>query len=332
MGEVPEILHYGKVGLFLNKNEAQQRTTGERWFMVRKSIYFFVMLMFGSRVAAQLPEVSAQALDELGSTYGVPQMNGFVFIEGRYVPPPYTVTRKGNGIFINRIQVEQPMRWPIPALTGAEGEKKAVDSDGDFEEVAAPAAPVPAGAPADEAVAAPAKAKAVKSIDDLFADDGAPAEADAPAVPSQAPAAPVAVPETKAVAPQMGVQPERAPEDAEREKAAAAASLDRIRKGYEQSLTRGDMFFFGQRHNRVNGNYGTACALMGVLPKALRYADSPNDLYQRLTQGGVYFIDIAICAELFRNKNTFPMLEDRLRKIEEAKALEAKKRRPSTVW
>lgn len=301
--------------------------------MARKLICFFAMLMFGSRVAAQLPEVSVQALDELGSTYGVPQMNGFVFIEGRYIPPPYTVTRKGNGIFINRIQVEQPVRWPVSAATGADGEKKAVDADGDFEKVAEPAVPaVPADAPAGKAEAAPAKAKAVKSIDDLFDDGEAPAAADAPAVPTQSQDVPVAAPEAKAVAPQMDVQAERAPEDAEREKAAAVANLDRIRQGYEQSLTRGDMFFFGQRHNRVNGNYGTACALMSVLPKALRYADSPNDLYQRLTQGGVYFIDIAICSELFRNKNTFPMLEDRLRKIEETKALEAKKRRPSNVW
>ena len=63
---------------------------------------------------------------------------------------------------------------------------------------------------------------------------------------------------------------------------ACIANLDRVRKGYEQSLTRGDMFFFGQKHNRLNGNYGTARTLMGVLPKALRYAQSPQDLMQRL--------------------------------------------------
>jgi hypothetical protein len=82
----------------------------------------------------------------------------------------------------------------------------------------------------------------------------------------------------------------------------------------------------------VNGTYGTGRALMGVLPNALRYAASPQDLQQRLQQGGVYFIDAAICAELFRNKATFPQLAERLRKIEEAEALEALKRKPARAW
>ena len=300
---------------------------------MRLSRLFFVTgLLFCSKLVAALPEVTEEALAELGSTYGTPQVNGFVFIEGRYLPPPYTVTRKGNGIFINRIQVEQPVPWTRIGSAGPEGAgaatqeekpraKKALDADGDFEQVdtvVAPAEGTPA-VPAEAPAADPGKTKAVKSIDDLFADEEKPA-APAPAVQEAGAAA------------EATAGTERTPEDITREKDALIANLDRLRKGYEQALTRGDIFFFGQRHNRINGNLGTARTLMKVLPPALRSAESPNDLWQRLTQGGVYFIDLGICAELFKNKTTFPLLEERQRKIEASDALDAAKRKSTNVW
>mgnify|MGYP000997486091 CR=1 FL=1 len=261
---------------------------------------------------AQLPEITETALAELGIAYGVPGMSGFVFVEGRYLAPPYTVTRRGNGIFVNRVQVEQPVVWPRGVEPASAA--RAVDADGDFETVAPEAAqPAPA-----QPVAEDAQKKAVKSIDDLFADEEEPAAAPQPAAARPAPAA-----STQAV---------RSPEDHARDKAQVIEGLDRIRAGYEQALSRGEIFFFGQRHNRVNGTYGTARTLMGVLPKALRYAESPLDLQNRLKQGGVYFLDIGICGELFKNRNTFPLLEERLRKIEADEALEAMKKKAARPW
>ena len=261
---------------------------------------------------AQLPEVTEAALAELGIAYGVPGMSGFVFVEGRYLAPPYTVTRRGNGIFINRVQVEQPVGWPRGVEPASAAH--AVDADGDFEAVAPEAAqPAPA-----QPVAEDAQKKAVKSIDDLFADEEEPAAAPQPAAARPAPAA--------------STQAARSPEDHARDKAQVVEGLDRIRAGYEQALSRGEIFFFGQRHNRINGTYGTARTLMGVLPKALRYAESPLDLQHRLKQGGVYFLDIGICGELFKNRNTFPLLEERLRKIEADEALEAMKKKAERPW
>ena len=263
--------------------------------------------------AAPLPDVTDEAVEALGSVSGQPQMTGFVFIDGRYVAPPYTVTRRGNGILINRIQVEQPVKWPRGGGAGtASAEpapKKTIDDDGDFEVVTD-----------GQAQAAPTPAKTVKSIDDLFADE----DEDEPAA---APAAPAA---TATPTPAQAVT--RLPEDIEREKAQTVEAIERIRKGYEQALASGEIFFFGQRHHRVNGTYGSARTLMGVLPGALRQAVSPQDLQRRLQQGDVYFIDTAICSELFKNKTTFPQLESRLRRIEEAEALEAQKRKASRGW
>ncbi len=280
-----------------------------------------------SAVRAELPDVTEAAVAELGTTLGTPQMNGFVFIDGRYIPPPYTVTRKGNGIFINRIQIEQPAPWPRVAAEPAAGgaavsAKKSIDADGDFEQVGAasekpkPAAQAAEPAAAEPGVAEPVKPKTVKSIDDLF-DDDTPAKP-APAAEAVTPPAPVAV--------------ALSPEDLKRQKEALVANLERLRKGYEQALIQNEFFFFGQRHNRVNGNYGTARTLMGVLPKVLRNAQSPQDLMKGLNEGGVYFIDQGICAALFKFKNTFPLLEERLKKILEAEELDALKRKPTAQW
>ena len=298
--------------------------------MKRLVIIALGVLAVSMSVRAELPDVTEEAVAELGATSGTPQMNGFVFIDGRYIPPPYTVTRKGNGIFINRIQIEQPAPWPRVAAEPAAGgavapAKKAVDADGDFEEVG-DAAEKPRPAPqAVDATAAepepepgaadPAKPKVVKSIDDLFDD---------------APAKPVAAAE--AVTPPAPVAVALSPEEVKRQKAALVANLERLRKGYDQALVQNEVFFFGQHHNRVNGNYGTARTLMGVLPKALRNAQSPQDLMQRLNEGGVYFLDQSLCSALFKYKSAFPVLEERLKKILEAEELDAMKRKPTAQW
>ncbi|HRU69920.1 MAG TPA: hypothetical protein P5111_02470, partial [Kiritimatiellia bacterium] len=265
---------------------------------------------------AQLPEVTETAIAELGTTHGKPCMGGFVFVDGRYLSPPYTVTRRGNAIFINRVQVEQPVAWPRQATpASALTAPRAIDADGDFEMVTPDVAQPESVQPAAEAK----HEKAVKSIDDLFADE------DEPVTAAPQPAA--RQPELAAPAPPAGTSDDRTPD-----KTKVIEGLDRIRAGYEQALMRGEIFFFGQRHNRVNGTYGTARTLMGVLPKALRYAESPADLLNRLKQGGVYFLDLNMCGELFKHKNTFPLLEERLRKIEADEALEASKKKNSRRW
>jgi len=278
-----------------------------------------ILVSFG--VVANFQEVPLETIEELGFTVGTPLMTGFVFIDGRYLPPPYTVTRKGNGLFINRIQFEQPVAWSAmdeaAADAGAVTTRKAADADGDFQEVAAPAA-APAAAPE----AAPAKTKAVKSIDDLFADETPAPVAPAAKAPVQANGGETAAQPQPAAAP-TPARVTRTPEEITRMKNELRANLDNLRKGYEQALARGEVFFFGQYQNRVNGNYGTARTLMGVLPQALRQAQSPQDLMQLLNRGGIYFLDMGICTALYRNKNTFPLLAERLEKIQSDEQYEA---------
>jgi hypothetical protein len=248
---------------------------------------------------AQLPDVPEDAIEVLGSTAGTPQINGFVFIEGRYIVPPYTVTRKGNGIFVNRIQVEQPFAWMAETLTVAaipptkkpEEEEKKGDVDSSLE--------VPAQEPAEDfmkaSVLPPAEVKPVdkpegKGLDLLFG-DGSPKPA---------------TEEKKAVP--VVLTPKQKHELCQR--------LDAIRLRFEVGLSQGEIFLFNDKNGRINGTYGTAKALFAVLPEAVRYSKSPQDLMARLNQGGVNFLDINACTDLYRYKFNFVLLSDRRRTIE----------------
>jgi len=259
-------------------------------------------------VFGQSRDAADQAETELGVTTGVPQATGFVFIEGRYLPPPYTVTRKGNGLFINRTLVERPVPWPPAAAPQApETEKRAAGDE----------APRPRAGPQEETPQTGARKKIV-SIDDLFADEDLHEET----IPVAGEEAERPVAEAAAV-----VGGGLSAEEAAQRKTEALAVLERLRKGYEAALSQGEVFFFSQRHNRVNGTYGTARLLLGVLPAALRYAQSPSDLMARLYQGDISFIDLTMCAALYDHRNTFPLLEERLARIEEAEREEERKRK-----
>ena len=249
---------------------------------------------------AALPEVSEEAVAALGVTTGTPQMNGFVFVDGKYLPPPYTVTRRGNGIFINRIQVVQPVPWVGAAA--ADAPKKALDEDGDFEVVE------------EEEEGEAAEAEAAGQEELLFgdADDGAKGGAHAIDALFDDVAAPKKkAPERKAAPPQPTAEVMSKQQVQE-----LKGKLDALRKSYEVALGRGEVYFFAQQHSRVNGTYGSAKTLFGVLPAALRAAQSPQDLMARLQQGGVYFLDAQTCADLYKNRTSFMQLDERRKQIE----------------
>ena len=326
-------------------------------------------------IHAAFPEVPQEAKEELGSTSGRPVMSGFVFINGRYLPPPYTVARVGNGIFINRLQVQQPVPWS--RFQPQAEEDKAVDSDGDFESVEETP-------PADKPVKRERKGDSAgnaDALDDLFEDVEADSQKDtpsdaqetprkkkdrdssAPSVPDDAddalddlfgdsavsPGVPPAPASSADVAQEAegnpgvkasdaeesdafddlfdaqekatpsGKKEEPGEEESEDQEALAAAKikrgkerlkirLDRMRAKIEKGLANNEIYFFSYTRPLVNGNYGTARTLIGVLPDSLRVANSWYHLKQLLERGGVYFLDTRMIQALFRNKATYPQL------------------------
>ena len=269
----------------------------------RIAVGVVVSLLAACAGLTALPEVSAEALDALGTTTGMPQTSGFVFIDGKYIPPPYTVTRRGNGIFINRVQIDQPVPWF--GTPQEEMPLKKLDDDGDFEVV-----DEDAGEAEDDVVLVEEtedllfgdvlgndeKPEVAHAIDALF-DDVAPAK--------------------KTASKRNATQPQPTAEGMSTQQIdELKAKLDTLRKGYEVALGRGDIYFFAQHHSRINGTYGSAKTLLSVLPSALRSARSAQELMAKLNQGGVFFIDLATCADLYRNRTSFVQLDERRKQIE----------------
>lgn len=340
---------------------------------------------------AAFPEVPEAAKTELGSTFGRPQMTGFVFINGRYLPPPYTVTRIGNGIFINRIQVMQPVPWSRSHPQAEQG--KEVDSDGDFEAVGendveekpvekpavkrsapkrseksnsdeAPDAPDDISDGESSSVGSPSNSTAMPAsasdLDDLFEDEadsggkvddkaekeagdeaeGEEAAADATKkVPSKSVSLDNLFDEDAATTPsgKKAAEEEKNTEQGDilpakkikREKALLKAKLDRMRSKFEKGLANNEIYFFSYSQPFINGNYGTARTLIGVLPDALRVSNSWYQLKQHLERGGVYFLPDQTIQAIYHHKASYPTILERLRRIKTDEALEKARRERS---
>ncbi len=112
--------------------------------------------------------VPTAALQHLKGVRGKPIRNGVVFVNGRYLPPPYTIWRRGTAIYVGNVQVTgQIVPWSAFML--------AQNSGGGFV------------APKKEEEKKPAAA--VRSVDDLF-DDEEPAPKKAESAPEPVAAGP----------------------------------------------------------------------------------------------------------------------------------------------
>ena len=256
-------------------------------------------------------KVPNDALKALQMARGKPFTAGAVFVNGKYIPPPYVVSRYGTAIMINGCQVTgQIVPWyKFTGVRPAPAEDSLDDLFGDE-----PSAP----APEPPAAKAPEKAnefKEAKSIDDLFADD----EEDAPPQPAAAkPAAgKPAAPAAEAAAPQKKfVHTARTRQLLE--------TIDKERTTIDRNLRSNCFYFFSPRYSTVRGNLLILGSMAEKLPDAMRDSTSADDLYARLRRSGLGFVSAEVCTDLYANRLTFPSLYDlrsRMREvIEERKA------------
>jgi len=101
--------------------------------------------------APKFEVVPAAALQNLKGARGKPIRKGVVFVNGRYLPPPYTIWRRGTAIYVGDVQASgQIVPWSAFVMAQGQG--------------GASAAP----APKKEAKKPTA---AARSVDDLFDDD-----------------------------------------------------------------------------------------------------------------------------------------------------------------
>ena len=244
--------------------------------------------------------VPKQALVELKATVGKPFTAGLVFIDGKFLAPPYKVERYGTAYRINGQQVTgQVIPWDEFLKTQA-GAK--------VETVQAPSAE----APAAEEPAAPA-AGGADEFDDLFDDTPAPRRKASTPPAAKRSAAP-------AVRATVVFDGQFRPNEKSR---ALLAKLNKIRTDLELRLRKGGTCFFGTKYSTVDADRGPTDMFLEAMPSVMKDHGSFEAFSSAARAKGITFLPDAVMRDLFRNRLDYVRLQERARKAKEERKWES---------
>ena len=249
--------------------------------------------------AAAMPQIPKASATALGVTRGRPFSSGVVFLEGKYIEPPYVVERWGTGIRINGKPVTgQVINWNefIKTQDGVKVSKS--------EQEAAPApvaAPAPAAAPADDFDDT--------SLDDLFDDDPKPKKKSVST--SRAPSRPAA-PQKPKVSVSYSLEGDFKPNAASK---ALVARINALRTEIDRILRAGGFICFGESYSRVTGDSRSALKLLEKLPDLLRRSENIDAFRAGVRSAGLVYLNEVLCEELYRNRIDYPRLQERHAKM-----------------
>ena len=179
----------------------------------------------------------AEAATALKRVIGKPISTGYVFIDGKYIPPPYKVERNGLVIRVNNMQVTNPVvPWEefVKTQDGVTVSKTMVGGG------EAPAEEAPAPEPEEENLDDWDDDDSASSLDDLFDDDPKPKAAKKKPVAKKKPAKP------KVKKPTVQVTYTFTGEFTPNEKSKAlVAKINAERTRIDAKLRAGGFYFFG---------------------------------------------------------------------------------------
>ena len=243
-----------------------------------------------------IPKESAKAL---GVTRAKPFSAGMLFVNGKYVEPPYTVERWGTGIRINAIPVTgQIVDWNefLKTQPGVRLEKR--DAAPKETPAAAPAASEPA----------PSAASATSSLDDLFDDDSSAEKKDEK--PAAKPAATPVVRKSAAMSGPTAYVLDGAfkPNDASK---ALVKRINSVRTDIDKILRSGGFIFFGDKYSWVTGDKRTLLTMLETLPELQQNSHELNDFLAGVRTAKLVYLNEVLCEELFRNRLDYRKIKER---------------------
>ena len=260
--------------------------------------------------------VPKQALVELKATVGKPFSSGLVFIDGKFIPPPYKVERFGTAFRINGQQVtRQVIPWDefLKTQPGVRIEQVEIAPSAPAESAAPETAAAEAAEPADD------DSDISDDFDDLFDDNPKPKKKKAPAraaakKPAPQPSAPTVA--TKVVF-----------DGTFRPNARTKAMVDRlnkIRTDMEVMLRKGGTCFFGTRYSTVAADRAPTDMFLSAVPQAMRENSDYEDFASAVRAKGIVFLPESVLRDLFRNRLDYVKLQERARAVKEERAWEKK--------
>ena len=255
------------------------------------------MLTTGAFAFQPIPKESAKAL---GVTRGKSFSAGAVFVDGKYIEPPYVVERWGTGIRINSIPVTgQVIDWNefLKTQDGLKIEKKEPES--------AQVEPVK-----EEPKPAPVPDVDVSALDDLFGDDSKPEKAESALKPTPTSVATVSTPKPAACA--YVLSGAFKPNDASK---ALVNRINKSRTEIDRILRSGGFICFGTRYPRVFGDKRTLMEMFDVLPELMQRSESVDAFRSGVHAAHLVYFNDLLCQELFKNKIDYRKLKERREKF-----------------
>lgn len=253
-----------------------------------------------------IPKESAKAL---GVTRGKKFSAGVVFINGKYVEPPYVVERWGTGIRINSIPVTgQVVDW-IEFLKTQPGVRVEKSETAAAPEKTSKPVPEPAAAPAP----APAEDVDASSLDDLFDDDPKPAKSAKAATAPRAAvaAAPVASKPVRTSVTYVLSEKFRHNDDSK----ALLKRINANRTEIDRTLRSGGFICFGDSYSQVQGDRRTLMELLEVLPELQQRSPDVQVFCAKIREAKLVYLHEVLRRDLFRNRADYRKLRERREKL-----------------
>lgn len=247
---------------------------------------------------AKPPAMAAQALKV---TAGKPFSAGYVFVDGKYLPPPYKVERYGTVIRINGCQVTReivPWSEFLKTQTGAT--------------VTRSEAPVEEDAPAaeEEEVEEEEEEEEVddtaSTLDDLFDDDPAPKKAASKKKPVKK-SKPKA--KKKPVAKvSYSLEGDFRPNEKSK---ALVEKVNQVRAKIDSQLRLGGYFFFSARYSTLSGDAGASKRLFDRLPEVMKKSSDRESFGAAMRAAGLSYFPISLNDDLYKNRFDYLQLLER---------------------
>lgn len=257
-----------------------------------------------ARAKSAFERVPKDALTALKATVGKPFTAGLVFIDGKYIEPPYTVERFGTAIRVNGKQVSGPLIPWDEFLKTQDGAK--VET-------------VSAGAPTEVEVEETVEETVESDSDDMDLDD---LFDDAPAKPKAKRKVSRKVKKTAApaVTTKVTFDGPFKPNDKTR---AMVAKLNKIRTDTEVNLRNGGYCFFGSKYSPVTGDRGAADLLLSALPKAMKAGTDYSAFFNAASARHIAYLPADVLRDLYRNRIDYVKLQEREKSLKGERQWEA---------
>lgn len=259
--------------------------------------------------------VPKQALVELKATVGKPFSSGLVFIDGKFIPPPYKVERFGTAFRINGQQVtRQVIPWDefLKTQPGVRIEQVEIAPSAPAESAAPETAAAEAAEPADD------DSDISDDFDDLFDDNPKPKKK----APARAAAKkPAPRPSAPTVATKVVFEGDFKPNKKTR---SMVGKLNKMRTNLEVALRNGRAYFFGTRYSTVTADRAPADMFLEAVPQAMRENSNYEDFASAVRAKGIVFLPESVLRDLFRNRLDYVKLQERARAVKEERAWEKK--------